>query len=279
MPTFTTSDGTTLAYHLLGQGEPLICLPGGPMRDSAYLGDLGGLGEHRQLDLLDLRGTGQSAVPEDATSYRCDRLVDDVEALREHLGLDQLDLLAHSAGANLAALYLTRHPDRVRKLALITPSVFAVDLQVTGDHRLEVARLREGEPWYPAAFAALERITQGQATDDDWQAIDPFRWGRWDEAAQAHEAANATQRNNEAAAIFGSAGAYDPPTTRAALAAFTNPVLLLAGEVDLAAPPAVVDEYAALFPSATRTTQPQAGHCPWLDDPQAFTKTTATFLA
>jgi pimeloyl-ACP methyl ester carboxylesterase len=27
--------------------------------------------------------------------YRCDRLVDDVEALREHLGLTRIDLLAH----------------------------------------------------------------------------------------------------------------------------------------------------------------------------------------
>jgi proline iminopeptidase len=35
-------DGTRLAYHGSGTGAPLVCLPGGPMRDSAYLGDLGG---------------------------------------------------------------------------------------------------------------------------------------------------------------------------------------------------------------------------------------------
>lgn len=43
MPTFTTYDGTELAYHLQGEGAPLICLPGGAMRASEYLGDLGGL--------------------------------------------------------------------------------------------------------------------------------------------------------------------------------------------------------------------------------------------
>lgn len=97
MPTFTASDGTEIAYRLRGEGEPLVVLPGGPMQASAYLGDLGGLAAHRQLVLLDLRGTGDSAVPADAATYRCDHLVDDVEMLRAHMGLADMDLLAHSA--------------------------------------------------------------------------------------------------------------------------------------------------------------------------------------
>ncbi len=100
MPTLSAYGTTRLAYHLVGEGEPLICLPGGPMRASAYLGEMGGLGAARQLVLLDLRGTGDSAEPGDPATYRCDRLVDDVEALREHLGLDRIDLLAHSAGGS-----------------------------------------------------------------------------------------------------------------------------------------------------------------------------------
>lgn len=47
------------------ESTPLVCLPGGPMRDSAYLGDLGGLSAHRQLIVPELRGTGQSAIPAD----------------------------------------------------------------------------------------------------------------------------------------------------------------------------------------------------------------------
>jgi len=78
------------------------------MQASAYLGDLGGLSAHRSLVLLDLRGTGESAVPADPASYRCDRLVDDVEALRAHLGMEQIDLLGHSAGGALAVLYAAR---------------------------------------------------------------------------------------------------------------------------------------------------------------------------
>ena len=45
------------------------------MQASAYLGDLGGLSAHRSLVLLDLRGTGESAIPADPATYRCDRQV------------------------------------------------------------------------------------------------------------------------------------------------------------------------------------------------------------
>src|SRR6185312_413190 len=106
--------------------------------------------------------------------------VDDVEALREHLGRERVDLLAHCAGANVAASYVARYPERVGRLALITPSTWAVGLQATGESRREVALLRKDEPWFDAAFAALEAIQAGNATDDGWRAIDPFFYGRWD---------------------------------------------------------------------------------------------------
>jgi proline iminopeptidase len=278
MPTFSARDGTDLAYHVFGAGVPVICLPGGPMQDSVYLGELGGLSAHRQLIMVDSRGTGQSAIPKDVASYRCDRLVDDVEALREHLGLDRLDLLAHSAGANLAALYVARLPERVSKLALITPSTRAVGIEATGEARLEIARLRKDEPWFGAAFAALEAIVAGNATDDSREAIEPFFYGRWDATAQAHQAAQDGHRNEEAAAAFGAGGAFDPDATRAALAAVNAPVLLLAGEVDLNTIPSVAAEFAELFPNAEFVVQPGAGHFPWLDDADRFVATTATFL-
>ncbi len=80
------------------------------------------------------------------------------------------------------------------------------------------------------------------------------------------------------AAVFGAEGAFDPPATRAALASFGEPVLLLAGELDVAAPPSVVAELAGLFPNARLVTQPGGGHFPWLDDPVWFSTTVAAFL-
>jgi proline iminopeptidase len=278
MPAFPAPDGTSLAYHVLGEGAPVICLPGGPMQDSAYLGDLGGLSAHRQLIMADLRGTGQSGVPADPASYRCDRLVGDVEALRQHLRLDQVDLLAHCAGANLAALYVTRYPERVRSLALITPSPFAAGIDVTGAARRDVALLRADEPWFAAAFAALEAIMAGQGDEESTRAIQPFFYGRWDAVAQAHLAAQAGRRNDAAAAVYGAEGAYDPAATRAALAVFGSPVLLLAGETDLNSVPGAVAEYAGLFADAELVVQPGAGHYPWLDDDDQFVAAVADFL-
>ncbi|MCX4782344.1 alpha/beta fold hydrolase [Streptomyces sp. NBC_01264] len=274
MPTFCAPDGTRLAYRTTGEGDPLVCIPGGPT-DARYLGDLGGLSRHRRLILLDLRGTGRSAVPEDTASYRCDRLVDDVEALREHLGLARIDLLAHSAGANIALGYAARYPDALGKLALIGPGTRAVGIEITGGTRLELARLRKDEPWFPAAFAALEAVSAG--TGSDWDALAPFFCGRWDGAAREHHAAGLPV-NREAVAHFGADGAFTPPATRAALASFAAPVLLLTGEFDLNSPPRSTAELAGLFPDATLSVQPGAGHYPWVDDAGRFARAVSAFL-
>ena len=252
-----------------------LAVPCGPR---PYLDDLGGLSAHRSLVLLDLRGTGASAVPADPASYRCDRLVDDVEALRVHLGLDRIDLLGHSAGAALALLYAARHLDRVGRLALINPSPRAVGLEITDLDRRQVAELRRGEFWFPDAFAALERIWSGDATAADWTAIAPFTYGRWDAATQAHLAQEASQKNGDAAAVYYSTGALDPEATRTSLARLRAPVLLVAGEYDVALPPKCAAAYAGLFRQAELVVQPGGGHYPWLDDPEWFARTLAGFL-
>lgn len=274
MPTFCAPDGTRLAYRTIGEGDPVLCIPGGPA-DSQYLGDLGGLSRHRRLILLDLRGTGRSAVPEDTGTYRCDRLVDDVEALREHLGLARTDLLGHSAGANVAMGYAARYPHTLGRLALIGPSTRAVGIEITADTRIELARLREDEPWFPAAFAALEAVSAG--TGSDWDALAPFFCGRWDTAARDHHAAG-LPLNREAVAHFGAEGAFTPEATRAALASLEAPVLLLTGEFDLNSPPRSAAELAGLFPDATLSVQQGAGHYPWVDDAGRFAAAVAEFL-
>ncbi|MFF9572374.1 alpha/beta fold hydrolase [Streptomyces sp. NPDC014685] len=298
MPTFSAPDGTRLAYRAHGDGPPLVCIPGGPA-DSRYLGDLGGLAAHRRTIVLDLRGTGRSAIPDDVSSYRCDRLVDDIEALRDHLGLARMDLLGHSAGTNIAVRYAAEYPDRVGGLVLVGPSVRAVGLTVTGEMRREAALLRKDEPWFPPAFVALEALIAGTGkgrgagtgtgTDTgagtatgagaggDWEAIAPFLYGRWDAAARRHHA-DGRPDNEEAVARFGTDGAFDPGATRAALAAFGAPVLLLTGEFDLNSPPRSTAEYAELFPDASFVVQPGAGHFPWLDDADRFVATVADFL-
>ncbi|MBP2583898.1 pimeloyl-ACP methyl ester carboxylesterase [Streptomyces sp. PvR006] len=276
--TFSAPDGTTLAFHVSGTGAPLLCLPGGPLQDSAYLGDLGGLTAHRQLIRLDLRGTGASAVPDDSSSYRCDRLVDDVEALRAHLGLDTVDVLGHSAGANLAALYVTRYAERVGRLVLVTPGTAAVALDTAPEERLAAARLRRDEPWFGPAYAALEEVTAGRGTGESFQAVAPFFHGTWDEGARERHAAGEGQRNREGAGVFASEGAFDPEATRAVFAEFARPVLVVAGEGDVNTPVPTASAYAELFPKADFVVLDGAGHFPWHDDAERFTGAVGDFL-
>ncbi|MFJ4277211.1 alpha/beta fold hydrolase [Streptomyces massasporeus] len=277
MPIFSAPDGTRLAFHLRGAGEPLVVLSGGPMRASAYLGDLGGLDAHRQLVLLDLRGTGESDKPADPGTYRCDRLVDDVEALRRHLGLERMDVLAHSAGGSLAMLYAARHPERLGRLALVTATPWALGLPATPGDRLAAARLRASEPWFPDAFGAFEAWLDG--TGDFDPVFVPFFHGRWDDIARAHADREETETNDDAAEIYGGDGAYDPAATRSALARVTTPVLVLAGELDGGPSPALARRAADAFPAAEFAVQPGAGHYPWLDDPQGFTRRMAAFFS
>ncbi|CAM5690163.1 alpha/beta hydrolase [Streptomyces violaceorubidus] len=276
MKTFTAHDGTRLAFHVRGEGDPLVVLPGGPMRASAYLGDLGGLAEHRRLILLDLRGTGDSAVPEDPSTYRCDRLVDDVEALREHLGLERMELLAHSAGGSLAMLYAARHPARVSRLALVATSPRALGMPPTADDRLRAAILRADEPWFEEAIGPFRAWLAG--TGDFDPVFAPFFFGRWDDAARQHDALADEESNDEAGDVYLSPDAFDPPATRAALARCPARVLVLAGERDGGPAPDLARRLADVFPHAEFAVQPGAGHYPWLDDPRWFAHRVADFL-
>lgn len=267
---FFSSDRTRLAYRRAGTGSPLVCIAGGPLLSADYLGDLGGLTDHVELILLDPRGSGASSVPSDPATYRCDRIAEDVEALRLHLGLEQLALLGHSAGANVVYRYAETHPDQVERLVLVAPSTRGVGIEISDAARTEVARSRAAEPWYAAAAAALARVQAGAAREDDWAAIAPFSHGRWDVEISAYDARMNAERDAVAARTFGSAGAFDPPATRAALAELDVPVLVLAGGVDVGNPIGAMAEVAQLFPRGEVALQEGAGHFPWMDDPAAF---------
>jgi proline iminopeptidase len=279
----TADDGTRLALHLTAgptdDAAPLLCLPGGPMLDSGYLRDLGGLAAHRALARLDLRGTGGSDTPADPATYRCDRQVADVEAVRRHLDLDRLDLLAHSAGANLAYAYAAAHPSRVARLALITPSTRGLDIDIPDEARSAVASSRSAEPWYVEASAALTRVQAGTGDEGDWAAISPFMYGRWDDDTRAYEAWMDERRDDEKAMAFGAEGAFDPGPTRVALAELDAPVVVLAGSFDTGNPVPVMAEVAAIFAHAHLVVQDGAGHFPWVDDPDRFAELVAPFVS
>ena len=280
MSTFASYDGTRLAYVEVGSGPYLLCLPGGPGRAAAYLEDLAGLSEVRTLVLLDARATGRSEVPPDPASLRFDRLAHDVEALREHLGLERADVLAHSAGAIVAQAWAAAHPDRVGRLVLVTPSD-----RMQGGDRADVAAVRAGragEPWYADAAEAQDALATAPPAQQQSlvRATRPFFYGRWDARTQEH-AATADRQSSRRAEMGFAAGAeeVDVPAVLAGLRAVAAPVLVVGGERDALTGVASVDRVAASFVHASSVLLPRAGHFPWVDEPEAFRAAVEPFLA
>ena len=279
MERFASFDGTEIAYRIVGDGQPLVCLPGGPGRAADYLGDLGGLSKSRRLVLLDPRGVGLSSDPADPATFRVDRLVGDVESLRDHLGLDQMDLLAHSAGSVLGTLYAAAHPERLSALILVTPGLTAVGVEGTEEQFGTVLARLAGEPWYPAAVAALDEIMAGRWSMEAFRDSRPLFYGRWDEAAQEHATAGVAVRHQAARQGYFAGVTFDVSAIRSALKRLAAPVLLYAGDLDPLVTPGMVREAAPLFGEAAAVVvQNGAGHFPWMDDPASFAAAITSFL-
>ena len=278
MTRFASYDGTQIGYGTLGDGPLLVCLPGGPGRTREYFGDLGGLSRSRRLIMPDTRGTGESEDAADPLSYRCDRLVADVEALRTHLGLDRMDLLAHSAAGNLAILYAAAHPGRLKHLILVDPGLSAAGIEVPDEQWEAAVRHRSQEPWYPAAMAAIEKAAAGEDSLENRRAYMPFFYARWDEAAQAHVDVGISERSAPVRQHYGAEGAFDPAATREALRHLAAPVLVYVGQLDANPTPRTAGEAAWLFPDATVTVQPATAHFAWVDDPAFFAAAITAFL-
>jgi pimeloyl-ACP methyl ester carboxylesterase len=108
---FPGRDGVRLAYREVGQGRPLVLLPGFSVETTLWL-------HHGQADRIaarghrvimpDFRGLGRSAKPRDAAAYPLDVLADDGFALLDHLGLDDYDLGGYSLGGRIVVRMLVR---------------------------------------------------------------------------------------------------------------------------------------------------------------------------
>ena len=276
--TFAAADGTRLAVHVLGTGAPVVCVPGGPGRASAYLEDLGGLSQSHTVLRLDTRGSGLSELPEDRDSLSFPRLADDVEDLRIARGLDTIDLLGHSAGCFISLVYAARYPDRVSRLILVTPSGRGFGSPDADIERIRASR--SAEPWYAEAAAVEAEVAMMPEArrQRPHRELRVFSYGRWDARAQAHAASTDTQMSLRAMAGF-SPATFDPAQFLVALADFAAPTLVVVGSLDGATGSDAGHVVAAALPNARVVEIEGAGHYPWVDEPEALREALVSFLA
>jgi class 3 adenylate cyclase len=117
-----TADGVSIAYYSLGDGLPIVQMPGPishvQMEWQNPMGRqwLEALAQERMLVHYDRRGSGLSE--REVTDYSLDALVLDLEAVVDRLGLERFALFAPGHAGPVAIAYAVRHPERVSHLLL-----------------------------------------------------------------------------------------------------------------------------------------------------------------
>ena len=147
------SDGHNLYFEQCGNphGKPALLVHGGPGGGSGPTMRRYHDPARYRIILFDQRGCGQSTPHASLDNNTTWDLVDDMERLRVHLGIDRWQLLGGSWGSTLALAYAEQHPERVSELIL--RGVFLL-------RKSEIDWFyQEGCSWiYPDAFEAYQKV-------------------------------------------------------------------------------------------------------------------------
>ena len=116
---FVDANGVMIYYKMLGRGAPLMIVHGGPGASHDYfLPYLLPLARHNKVVFIDERGSGRSQKLEDPSGYTIENMVEDVEGVRQALGLGKISLLGHSYGGALAQAYALKYQANLTHLIL-----------------------------------------------------------------------------------------------------------------------------------------------------------------
>jgi pimeloyl-ACP methyl ester carboxylesterase len=127
------STGVTLNVASAGppDGEPILFLHGFPESHRTWRHQLDGLADGYRVYAPDQRGFAASDKPEGVENYETDKIVADVMALADALGLDHFTLAGHDWGGAVAWTAALAHPLRIKRLVIVNaphPLVFQKSL-------------------------------------------------------------------------------------------------------------------------------------------------------
>jgi pimeloyl-ACP methyl ester carboxylesterase len=118
-------NGLKMYYEVHGSGDPVVLLHGAFMTiTNNWTGWIGELSKTRKVIAVEMQGHGRTAdIDRDISGAN---LADDVAALLDYLNIPRADLIGYSMGGGVAMQCAIRHPDKVRKVVVIS-SVFRRD--------------------------------------------------------------------------------------------------------------------------------------------------------
>jgi proline iminopeptidase len=276
--------GVRLYYQLAGPGpEVLVFVQGGPgvdLREEAP--DFEALTKGRTVIYYDHRGGGRSTLPEDESLLTIDALVEDLEAVRRHFGLERMDVAAFSFGPIVAGRYAAKYPERVRRLLLVG---------AVGPRRTPYSE-QYGKALFERASEPQRRrmveLFQSWGTAEDpialcreyWSITAPLLMtpeGRARKRSQHCVGTSESVRyglTKTSPKVIASLGDWD---LRQELGRVRATTLVIHGEQDLF-PLEGAKEWAASIPGARLLAVPGAAHAPHLEAPDVFFPAVDTFL-
>ncbi len=265
-------NGVDLFTRSVGEGPDLVVLHGGP--GASHLSLLPGfdaLAASHRLRYYDQRGCGHSRTTADkALSFRDH--VQDLVALLDSWELDRVRIAGHSWGALLALLLAISCPERVGRLALISPAAITYRDREKYQHRL-AERQRELQIMQrlrAIVSADLRRKDPASFRQRTFElTLEPFL--KNPEAAAGAPPVRISQRARTA--IWRSLGKYDlsPEVVELRI-----PALVIHGKYDPI--PLSASERTAALLGAKLVEFDNSGHMPFLEETNRFAETVGDFL-
>ncbi len=241
-----------------GAGEPLVLVHGFAASSNAWRKSR--LDADRRLIQIDTRGFGKSSRT--AGDYSRAALARDLVAVFDHLGLERVDLVAHSWGSAIALELVRRHPERVDQLVLVSSWVYPA--QVPWFFRAARVPLL-GEVLFGAFYTAeLDR-----RVEDSFHAPEQLTWQQVDDVRR-----DLSRPASKAAALAVARG-LDLSRDYADI---DTPSLVVWGAQDRVTHPGYGRRLASQLPHARLAVLDQVGHHPMLEAPERFDALVRDFL-
>ncbi len=269
----------SLRYTIAGAGPACIAISGGPGIDARYLEDIGGITSAVTLVTVHPRGSAGSPFP-DASDWSLAAYARDVDAVRRHLGIERPLVLGHSHGGWVAQRYALDYPRAVAGLVLVGTAPAAVGA-MTWDPE-ETTRRYANEPWFPAAYAALQEETTLETTPEEaaasLAAILPFYFAALTPAVRAYLARIGTLSLNPAPHVRGDGPAQFVADWRGELPTVRVPALVIVGRHDFIQTLPMAQELAGLLPRSLLLVFQSSGHFPWIEERDHFRTAVTEFV-
>ncbi len=250
-------------------------LHGGPGGDhSGFKPGFSPLAQHMQLVYLDHRGQGRSAKG-DPSTYHLDQNVEDLEALREHLGVERMVSIGTSYGGMVAMAHAARYPNSVSHLVLVVTAAHAgfnaraqeiVAARGTAEQKEVAGQLWRGEL---TTEAKLRRF---------YDVMGPLYSTTHDPAAAAIGRDRGILTPDALNQAFRPGGFLQTYDLRPELKNITAPTLILAGRHDWICPPEFSEELHRLIPGSDLRIFEHSSHSIRADEPEAMMAAIAGFV-